>query len=239
MQNVPEKESVKLLAEAYFREYSSLRDEHSKREEFTSQIQIYAVIAFGGLIPLIQYIESESVQGRDARILFLLAAILFCAMGWYQLDLDDRKADIDNYLLHKLTPKIETLLSTLPTLDGLETEANYIFEWQLYWRTKRYGNFAGFWLGFGVVGRTGVTILSAFSLLLYYIYTAHVLSPSSWSSISVILTLIVSFGVIWMVVTTIIIRNKLASVTRAVLTSGPTNSSIDVSEVVEELNVQE
>ena len=219
MEKVSKKELAALLFEAHLLEYTTLRDEHVKREELASQIQIYTVIAFGSLIPLIQYIESESAQGRDARILILLAAILFCALGWYQLDLDDRKANIDNYILQELTPKLEALLSEISVRNSNQAATNNLFEWQLYWRANRYGSFGGFWLGLGVIGRTGIAIISAFTLLLYYIYTAHILSSSLWSPISIILVSITSFGVIWMVITTLILRNKFAHATKTALSS--------------------
>lgn len=161
MQKFSKKEMLGLLFEAHLKEYTSLREEYLKREELASQIQIYTVIAFGSLIPLIQYVELEIAQGRDARVLILLAAILFCALGWYQLDLDDRKADIDNYILQNLTPRLVELLPKVNSTVKL-------FEWQLYWRNNRYSGIRGFWLGLGVIGRTGVAIISAFTLLIYY-----------------------------------------------------------------------
>jgi hypothetical protein len=226
MPNTPDNEYISLLAEAYFREYSTLREEQIKREELASQIQTYTIVAFGGLIPLIQYVESVSTKGGDANVLFLLASVLFCALGWYQLDLDDRKAEIDNYILQELTPRLEAILPKRNSPKRKGAVSHRIFDWQLHWRTKRYGNFSGFWLGLGVVGRTGVAIFSAFGLLSYYIYSAHFLSSSQWTFTSVILTMISSFGVLWMVITTAIIRNKFASVTKKFLLSRDTSAKV-------------
>jgi hypothetical protein len=214
MDRFPNRDSVDMLFQANLQEFATLRDELLKREELTSQIQIYTVIAIGILIPLIQYVESESILGHDTRNLILLAAILFCALGWYQLDLDDRKADIDNYILQILTPKLEALISGISPKNFDEIPVNKLFEWQLYWRTNRYGSTRGFWLGLGVVGRTGVTIISAILLLLYYIYTAHIITASPWSLISIILVSITCFGVIWMIITALFLRNKYAKATK-------------------------
>jgi len=213
MKNTSDTEVANWLFEAHLKEYSTLRDEYLKREELASQIQIYTVVAFGGLIPLIQYVETTSIQNGDVRILILLAAILFSALGWYQLDLDDRKADIDNYILQKLTPKIEALLSEIH-FKKENIESLKIFEWQSYWRLSRYNNFKGFWLGFGVIGRTGVSILSAFTLLIYYVYSAHISSSLPWTVFSTILTIATGFGVLWMIITTFILRNKFSKTTK-------------------------
>jgi hypothetical protein len=227
MPEITKNKHVALLLGTYLREYDTLRNEYLKRVEMSSQIQLYTIVAFGGLIALIQYVESSSSRGNDPNILYLFAAIVFCALGWYQFDLDDRVADIDNYILQVLSLKIAALITDVSTQNMEATKADKVLEWQIYWRKERYRTMRGAWLRFGVVGKTGIATLSAFGLLFYYVYASHITSNVQWSLINVTLTLLVTFGAIWILVASIIISKKFKSVTTALLRK----KAIDIQQV--------
>lgn len=199
------------LIQTYLIEYGTVRDEFLKRVEISSQVQVYAVLLLSGTIPLVEYVNNVGVNGGDAYLLFLLTALVFCALGWYQLDLDDKVADMDNYVLGTLKPNLEKALENfISNVDELEN----ILGWHYYWRADRYKSKGGLWLSLGVLGRTGVPVIGAGVLLGSYIYYEHFVQAIPWSFIRVLLVGIVAFGIIWMIVAGVLVRNKLTRVTR-------------------------
>ena len=213
-----ESASLNLIIQAYLVEYETLREELMKRVEFASQVQIYSVLLLSAVLPLIEYVDFVSSQGGDAFSLFLLGALVFCALGWYQLDLDDRVANLENYILLILAPKLRNALSSISPKDQQQFIES-ILSWHLYWRTIRYNSIAGIWLSLGSVGKTGVAVLGATSLLGAYIYFEHIVLGVQWTLPRIGLAGIVLFGVIWMVVTGTLIRRKFANATQASLAS--------------------
>jgi len=199
------------LVQTYLIEYGTVRDEFLKRVEISSQVQVYAVLLLSGTIPLVEYVNNVDVNGGDAYLLFLLTALVFCALGWYQLDLDDKVADMDNYVLGTLKPNLEKALENfISDTDDLKN----ILGWHYYWRADRYKSKGGLWLSLGVLGRTGVPVIGAGVLLGSYVYYEHIIQTIPWSFIRVLLVGIVAFGIIWMIIAGLLVRNKLTNITR-------------------------
>lgn len=199
------------LVQTYLIEYGTVRDEFLKRVEISSQVQVYAVLLLSGTIPLVEYVNNVGANGGDAYFLFLLTALVFCSLGWYQLDLDDKVADMDNYVLGTLKPNLEKALENfISNTDELEN----ILGWHFYWRADRYKSKGGLWLSLGVLGRTGVPVIGSGVLLGSYVYYEHFVQAIPWSFIRVLLVGIVAFGIIWMIVSGLLVRNKLTKVTQ-------------------------
>mgnify|MGYP006954414883 CR=1 FL=1 len=195
--------------------------------EAASQVQIYAVVLLGGLVPLIQYIEGTAASGGDPYILYLVAALIFSALGGYQLHLDNQVAEIDNYILLYLSPRIRKIVDILSTEDGKTDLAaaisEEVFGYHLYWRTIRYNRFLGIWLSLGVIGRTGLAVLSTTALLSAYVYYEYFFNPrppaiNFWI---VLFAVFIGLSVIWMLISGIIIRFKYSTATQKYLVRYP------------------
>jgi hypothetical protein len=213
-QQIDDIKHASLLVQAYLTEYQTLREEFLKRVEFASQVQIYSVLLLSASIPLFEYVDTVTKNGGDAYVLMLLAALIFCALGWYQIELDDKVAELDNYILENLAPKLKAVFRTLNTQD--ETLRDAILGWHLYWRINRYGSTSGIWLSLGVVGRTAVTVLGATFLMATYVYNEHFVLGIGWNVLRALLVGIVSFCVIWILISGYLVRNKYIRATKAV-----------------------
>lgn len=201
-----DKDSVSILIQSYLTEYQTLREEFLKRVEFSSQVQVYSVLLLSATLPLIEYVTNAASKGNDAYSLFLLAALVFCSLGWYQLDLDDKVADLDNYVLLELAPRIK---HAFKNLGGKNDDiADNILGWHIYWRTDRYNSAGGRWLSLGVVGRTGVPVIGASALLGSYIYYEHIILGASWSILQILGAVFVAFAIIWIIVSGLLVTSK-------------------------------
>lgn len=200
------------MIQAYLAEYETLREEQLKRVEFASQVQIYGVLLLGAMVPLVEYVDYLRSSGGDGYILFLLAALVFCALGWYQIELDDKFAELDNYLLLVLKPNLQRALEGC---YSKKANVDKILDWHLYWRRNRYRSIGGIWLSLGVIGRAGVSVLGASALLGSYIYFEHVAAGAPWHFSRILLVGLVGSAIIWMLISGTMVRNKLANGIRA------------------------
>lgn len=198
--------SVSILVQSYLTEYQTLREEFLKRVEFSSQVQVYSVLLLSATLPLIEYVTNAASKGTDAYSLFLLAALVFCSLGWYQLDLDDKVADLDNYVLLELTPRLRAVLSLISGKSNDLSE--HVLGWHIYWRSDRYKSWGGRWLSLGVVGRTGVPVIGASALLGSYIYNEHIILGTSWNLLSGMVVAFVGFAIAWIVISGLLVTNK-------------------------------
>ena len=106
-----EKSVSEVIVASCWQEYQMLNSLMLRYLEAGSQLQIYGVVFLGGIVPLVQYIEGVAKSGGDPYILYLVAALIFCMLGGYQLHLGNQIAEIDNYILLYLTPKLKTILN--------------------------------------------------------------------------------------------------------------------------------
>lgn len=199
------------LIQAYLIEYGTIRDEFLKRVEISSQVQVYAVLLISGTIPLVEYIDNVRLNNGDAYLLYLLAALVFCTLGWYQLDLDDKVADMDNYVLRVLKPNLQKALeNNIQDRNMLEN----VLGWHYYWRADRYKSLAGRWLSLGVLGRSAIPVVGASVLLGSYIYYEHFVLGIPWTFIRIFLVGVVALGIVWIIVAGTLVRNKLIMATQ-------------------------
>ena len=94
-----DKSAPEVIIASCWHEYQTVNSLMLRLMETASQVQIYAVVLLGGLVPLIQYIEGIAKSGGDPYILYLFAALIFSTLGGYQIHLDNQVAEIDNYIL--------------------------------------------------------------------------------------------------------------------------------------------
>jgi hypothetical protein len=153
--------------------------------------------------------------------------LIFSALGGYQIHLDNQVAEIDNYILLYLTPKLRTVVEYLSAKEELSDLTGMISEeilgYHLYWRTIRYSKFLGIWLSLGVVGRTGLAVISTTGLFFAYIYYEYFYNPTPPSFNFWVTAFAVSIGlsIIWMIISGIIVRFKYSTATQKYLKKYP------------------
>jgi hypothetical protein len=221
------KSASEVIIASCWQEYQMLNSLMLRYLESASQVQIYAVVFLGGTVPLFQYIENIAKSGGDPYVLYLIGALIFCTLGGYQLHLDNQIAEIDNYILLHLTPRVRTIIKHLSAsdqnVDLIKAAGDEIFGYHLYWRTIRYNRILGIWLSVGVIGRTGLAVISATGLLAAYIYYEYFFNPNPpklYFGIILLLTLIV-FAIIWMLTSATIIRFRYSTATQKYLEQNP------------------
>lgn len=225
-----DKSAPEVLITACWYEYQTVNSLMLRLMETASQVQIYAVVLLGGLIPLIQYVESVAKDGGDAYILYLFAALVFATLGGYQIHLDNQVAEIDNYILLHLSPKVRALVNFLSIGDEKEEFINAIaaeiLGYHLYWRTIRYNRFLGIWLSLGVLGRTGLAVLSTIGLYAAYFYYEYFYNPNppKWSIVLVGFSVAIGASIVWMLISSVIVRFKYSTATNNYLAQNPDQS---------------
>ena len=201
------------IVEVYLREYEALRDEVLKKIELQSQIQLATMVAIGGLIPLLQYVDTLAAQGRDAYSLLLLAAVPFCATGWHQMKLENGIVEIGNYLATVLTPRLcEALEVPKEGKDG-ELATAGVLGWESHWRRRHFAErrLSELWIGIGAFANTGLSLVVAVGLLVDYALAAHVGPQKPWTPLEVVFCLTVAFGALWMIVSGLIVNHKYST----------------------------
>lgn len=227
LQTTLDRSAPEMLITSCWYEYQTVNSLMLRLMETASQVQIYAVVLLGGLIPLIQYVESTAKTGGDAYVLYLFAALVFATLGGYQIHLDNQVAEIDNYILLYLTPKVRTLVNLVSINDEKEELINAIADevlgYHLYWRTIRYSRFLGIWLSLGVLGRTGLAVLSTIGLYAAYFYYEYIYNPQPPKLNIVLVGFAVAIGmsIIWMLISSIIVRFKYSTATNKYLAENP------------------
>ena len=195
--------------------------------EASSQVQIYSVVLLGGIVPLVQYIEGVALKRGDPYILYLVAALIFCTLGGYQLHLGNQIAEIDNYILLYLIPKLRTVIRHISIEDKnielAQSIGDEVLGYHLYWRTIRYNKLLGIWLSLGVVGLVGLAILSATGLFVAYIYYEYFFNPhppelNFWVRS---FEITVGLAIIWMMTSSVIVRFKYSTATQKYLRQNP------------------
>jgi hypothetical protein len=219
--------AAEVIIASSWQEYQMLNALMLRYLESASQVQIYAVVLLGGTVPLFQYIENVAKSGGDPYVLYLIGALIFCTLGGYQLHLDNQIAEIDNYILLHLTPRVKTIIKHLSAedrnMDFIQAVADEILGYHLYWRTIRYNRVLGIWLSLGVIGRTGLAIISATALLIAYIYYEYFFNPTPATfhfGIFLVIT-IVAFAIIWMLTSATIVRFRYSTATQKYLEQNP------------------
>lgn len=225
-----DKSAPDILITSCWYEYQTVNSLMLRLMETASQVQIYAVVLLGGLIPLIQYVDGVAKDGGDAYILYLFAALVFATLGGYQIHLDNQVAEIDNYILLYLTPKVRAIVNLLSVNDEKEDLINSIADeilgYHLYWRTIRYNRFLGIWLSLGVLGRTGLAVLSTIGLYTAYFYYEYFYNPKPPQNSIVLFGFLGGIGlsIVWMLISSVIVRFKYSTATNKYLEQNPRQS---------------
>lgn len=222
-----DKSTPDIVIASCWQEYQMLNSLMLRLMEASSQVQIYAVVLLGGLVPLIQYIEGAAKSGGDPYILYLVAALIFSALGGYQIHLGNQVAEIDNYILLYLTPKVRNVIVYLTIKDEnkelVQAISEEILGYHLYWRTIRYNRFLGIWFSLGVIGQTGLAVISTTGLFFVYIYyeyfyNPHPPMPNFWT---IAFATSIGLSIVWMVISSVIVRFKYSTATQKYLIQYP------------------